>query len=276
MGVHNPALEPSGSADAQTIARAFVGARRAGAALTTYPGPIPADLGAAYRIQDLALGLDGRAVGGWKVGRINPPDDLRLGANRLAGPIFSDDIVAAGPGSSPEMPVFAGGFAAVEAELLLHVRPGLAWPVPTDDAGTMAVIDEVRLGIEVASSPYPGINADGPTVTASDFGNNGGLVLGAALAGWQSLDLCAIEVTMAVDGREVGRATARTMLDGPLGAVRFLLAHLAGRGISTAAGLWVSTGAITGVHEIAPGGSAVAAFGDHGSVACRIVARQPG
>lgn len=274
MGVHDPALEQGGDAAARMIAEAFVAARRAGRALPDYPGPRPADLNAAYRIQDLALALDGRAVAGWKVGRINSPDDARLGANRLAGPIFADDVRAAD--AEPAMPVFAGGFAAVEAELLLHVAPCADAALPRDDAETMALVDAVRLGIEVASSPYPGINVDGPTVTASDFGNNGGLVLGPELAGWQGIDLSAIEVSMAIDGAEVGRATAAAMLDGPWGAVRFLLAHLAERGIATTAGLWVSTGAITGVHPIRPGSRAEAAFGSHGALACRVVAHGSG
>lgn len=276
MGIHNPALEQTDNAVAQMIAGAFVGARRAGTALSAYPGPRPKDLRDAYHIQDLALALDGRAIAGWKVGRINPPDDVLLGANRLAGPIFAAEVFEAGPAGGPVVSVFDGGFAAVEAELLLHVAPSRATKLPRDDNEARALIDEVRLGIEVASSPYPGINADGPTVTASDFGNNAGLVLGPRLAGWETLDLCAIEVAMAIDGAEVGRATAATMLDGPWGAVRFLLSHLAARDIGTTDGLWVSTGAITGVHPVAPGCRALATFGSLGTVACEIVARDPG
>ena len=109
-------------------------------------------------------------------------------------------------------------------------------------------------------------------MTASDFGNNAGLVLGRKLDGWRDLDLCAIEVRTQIDGTTVATATAATMLDGPYGAVRFLLANLAMRGIDHSAGLWVSTGAITGVHAVQPGQSVLAHFGTHGSVACTIIA----
>lgn len=257
--------------EAQAIAAAFVEARRQARALETYPGTQPADMGAAYRIQNTAIVLDGRTVAGWKVGRINPPLDAALGSNRLSGPIFSDTVVEASTGAVPAMPVFAGGFAAAEAELLLHIAPGMADRRPVTDEETKAVIDEVRLGIEIASSPYPGINADGPTVTASDFGNNHGLVIGAPLAGWQDIDLCAIPVRTMIDGAEIGAATAATMLDGPYGAVRFLLDNLATRGIDLSAGTWVSTGAITGVHPVRPGQAVEAVFGDHGKVCCTIV-----
>jgi len=164
--------------DFRAIAEAFVDARRSARALPDYPGIAPQDLAGAYQIQDAAIAIDGRMIIGWKVGRINPPLDAELGANRLAGPIFADTVVVAADGV-PEMPVFADGFAAAEAELLLHIAPGNADARPTTDAETRLVIDEVRLGIEIASSPYPGINSDGPAVTASDYGNNHGLVIGA-------------------------------------------------------------------------------------------------
>ena len=61
-------------------------------------------------------------------------------------------------------------------------------------------------------------------------------------------------------GREVGRASTATMLDGPFGAAAFLLRNLSDRGIAPEAGWWVSSGAITGVHEIAPGQRAIARF----------------
>lgn len=259
----------------KAVAEAFVAARRAARALATYPGDRPVDLASAYAIQDHAIGIDGRAVVGWKVGRINPPHEALLGTNRLAGPIFAGSTVMVENGAIPALPVFAGGFAAAEAELLLHVAPGLTGPLPQDDSQTIAVIDEIRIGLEIASSPYAGINADGPAITASDFGNNLGLVLGRRLDGWRGLDLNAIEVRTEIDGETVGAATAATMLDGPYGAVRFLLRNLDTRGIDFSAGLWVSSGAITGVHPVAPGQSVLARFGDHGAVACTIVAATP-
>lgn len=260
---------------AQSVATAFVTARRAAQALAEYPGSPPRDLDTAYRIQDAAIRVDGRAVAGWKVGRIFPPLDSQLGANRLSGPVFADDVISAPNGEVPAMPVFADGFAAGEAEFLLHVAPGWNGQVPTDDAGTRAILDQVRLGIEVASSPYPRINSDGPLVTVSDFGNNHGVVLGPKLANWQELDLCTIPVRTEIDGETVGEATAAAMLDGPYGAVRFLLGNLSARGIGLSQGLWVSTGAVTGVHPVKPGQQVTAVFGQHGALSCRITAAQP-
>ncbi len=260
---------------ADDVAMAFVSARREARALLTYPGIMPQELQAAYTIQDRAIVIDGRPVVGWKVGRINPPLDGQLGANRLSGPMFADSVIDAAAGDVPDMPVFEGGFAAGEAEILLHLAPGFTGAVPTDDEGTKMLLDAVRLGIEIASSPYPGINIDGPPVTISDFGNNAGLVQGPALEGWRDLDLCAIPVRSEIDGEVVGAATAANMLDGPYGAVRFLLTNLLARGIDVSNGLWVSSGAITGVHQIGVGQSFCAVFEGCGEVRCRIIAATP-
>jgi 2-keto-4-pentenoate hydratase len=260
---------------ASAVAQAFVQARRDACVLESYPGERPSDLSLAYRIQNQAIRLDGRRVVGWKVGKINPPDDARLGCNRLAGPIFADTVMSAVSDKVPEMPVFAGGFAAAEAELLLHLAPDWNGTLPQNDAETRTLLDDIRLGIEIASSPYPGINADGPTVTTSDFGNNAGLVIGPQLTGWQDLDLCAIPVRTEIDGTVAGEGTAATMLDGPYGAVRFLLSNLTTRGFDLSDGLWVSTGAITGVHPVVPGQRVTAVFGAHGTLSCSIGLAQP-
>ena len=61
-------------------------------------------------------------------------------------------------------------------------------------------VGEVRFGLEVASSPYTGINSGGPTVTASDFGNNHGLVLGPVIADWRTRDLLHAPTRLTIDG----------------------------------------------------------------------------
>jgi 2-keto-4-pentenoate hydratase len=254
----------------ENIAEAFVQARRAGTALAEYPGIMPATLAAGYAVQDEAISLSGRTVAGWKVGRINPAVD---GMNRLAGPIFSDQVVEAHD-STPAMPVFAEGFGAAEAEFLLRI--GTA-PAPGKTTFTLAearaLVDAVHVGIEIAGSPFPGINAHGPAVTIADFGNNNGLVIGPPAEGWQDAEINDWPVTLDVDGAEVGRATAATMLDGPFGAVRFIAEHLATRGIALLPGQWISTGAVTGVHKVKPGDAVVARFDDRFTVTCTIKAR---
>jgi 2-keto-4-pentenoate hydratase len=252
----------------QSIAQSFVEARQTAMLLADYPGEMPTDMAAAYAVQDAAISLFGQKVGGWKVGRINAPLDAHYGANRLVGPIFAHQIVEAN-GGVPDMPILPG-FAAAEAELMVCVAATPPADLTIERAPDF--VREVRFGLEMASSPYAGINDGGPAVTASDFGNNHGLVLGPVVADWRERDLMHAPVALSIDGVEQGANSLSNMLDGPFGAFVFLNALLHERGRPLQAGDWISSGAITGVHRIAAGQMAQATFDGEFSVAMRTVA----
>lgn len=264
---------PNTTDNTMRIARTFVDARRNGHAVPDYPGTLPTTLTEAYAVQDDALSLAEGEVVGWKVGRINPPID---GIDRLSGPIFAGSVHdQAEPTANPvAMPVFADGFAAAEAEFLLRI--GTA-PDPAKTQYTIAeardLIDAVHVGIEIASSPFPGINTNGATATISDFGNNNGLVVGAEAEGWRDGDINAWPIELWINDDRIGAATSATMLDGPFGAARYLFEHMAARGIALTPGQWISSGAVTGVHEVAIGDRVEAKFDGRFAVTCTIKAR---
>lgn len=257
------------------IAAAFVSARQSATPIADYPGQTPQNFAQAYAIQNQAITLFGQAIAGWKVGRVHEPLAGRLGTTRLAGPIFSDMVVSAQAGSAVAMPVFAGGFAAVEAELLLRVARPAADPLAMDDHAILSLIDAVHVGIEIASSPFPGINALGPLVTASDFGNNAGLVVGPALPDWRERDLSQVHASVTINGVDQGEGDMSGLPGGPLESVRFLLANLVQRGLAGGEPLWVSAGAISGVHQILPDSEAEACFDGILTVRCRTQAATP-
>lgn len=260
-------------ADAQAVAQAFVAARHAAQGLADYPGTLPVTLAQAYAIQDAAIALHGGRIAGWKVGRIQPPLDAAFGSDRLAGPIFAGRVVAAGPAPAP-MPVFAEGFAAVEAEFIavLSAADPARRDWTLDDAA--AQITGVHIGIEIASSPLAAINALGPAVTISDFGNNHGLIVGPAIDDWRDKGLDDWQVAVDIDGAPAGTGQARSFPDGVVGSVRFLLGVLARRGIAVPGGLLVSTGAISGVHRVHVGQSARAHFGTQ-TLSCEFIEAMP-
>lgn len=255
--------------DPSCVARAFVDARRNDDILTSYPGDMPASLQDAYAIQDAAIAQWGGQVGGWKLGRVSADQVGRFGAERLAGPIFADAIAGQVDGSPAAVPVLRG-FAAVEAELLLRVARPIRRKVTLEEAADL--VAEVRLGIEVASSPFPAINSNGAAVTASDFGNNYGLVVGPLIAGGWSDDFLAVSMSLEIDGVCVGRGIAADMLDGPLGSLAFLSQALEARGLSIEAGCWISTGAVTGVHPVKAGSVVTARFGEDLNLSCQTTA----
>src|SRR5436190_698350 len=73
-GVTSIETDTSLAFDALTPARALVEARRAHRSLGQFPGPLPPDMAAAYRVQDATLQLWPEPVVGWKSGRI--PEEL--------------------------------------------------------------------------------------------------------------------------------------------------------------------------------------------------------
>lgn len=258
----------------EEIARRFLAARRAGSGLPDYPGVPPETLEEAYIIQAAALARTTEQIAGWKVGRILPPKTERYGSNWLAGPIFAPTVAQA-EGQATAF-IFADGFGAVEAEFLFRI----AVPPPSGKTSfsleeAASLIDAVRIGIEVASSPFSGINLLGPAVTISDFGNNNGLLVGPEIADWRDGAYAHKDVITRIDGDVVGRGVAAAFVDGAIGSVRFLLQNLAERGIAVEQGWWISTGAVTGVHPVHVGQVVAADFGPYGVLHCQIEAQLP-
>lgn len=257
---------------AGTIADRFLAARRAATGLTDYPGTPPETLDAGYDIQAQAMARVTEPVAGWKVGRILPPLDARYGCDRLAGPIFAS-TVAQVDGLATGL-VFAEGFGAVEAEFLFRIGKA---PAPDQRQFTLEEaadhVDAVHIGIEIASSPFQGINGHGPAVTVSDFGNNNGLLIGPAVPDWHDGAYAQQRIVTRIDGVEIGAGTAAAFNHGAIGSVRFLLENLAQRGIAVEEGWWISTGAVTGVHPVIPGQQVETDFGPLGTLNCRIEAQ---
>jgi 2-keto-4-pentenoate hydratase len=262
--------------DAKGAATHFVKARRAAGSFTQYPGAVPEDLEAAYRCQDEAIGLWDDAIAGWKVGWIPEPFSAKFGAQRLVGPIFARGIRRIGGDEVVDTPVFAQGFAAIEAEFVLELaRDAPAGVIEWTAETARALVKTMYVGIEIASSPLQNINDYGPAVVASDFGNNAGLLLGAQISDWQSRPLESLVCETRIDGSVVGRGTAAAVSGGPLSALAFALQLNARRGRPLRAGDLVSTGAATGVHSIVAGQSAEAIFTGIGSLRCRVVPMTP-
>lgn len=267
------------AATIKNIAQTFVRARLAASGLSDYPGPVPTDLETAYLIQDHAIELWPESIGGWKVGRIPPAVEDQFGSDRLAGPIFADTILRWNGGQMPAMPVFAEGGAAVEAEFVAVMRddaPADKTEWSRDEAEAM--IEELRIGLEVASSPLVAINDRGPAVVASDFGNNLGLIVGPAIPGWQDRDVNSLTTATYINDELVGDGGAFGITGGITRSVQFLLEAVAQRGFPLRAGDLIATGQTTGIHDVVPGQAVRMPFGPDGSdgeLVCTITAAEP-
>ena len=254
------------------IAAGFVAARRQGSALDAFPGDIPGDLVTAYQVQDLAIANWPDTVVGWKVGYIAAERRDGSGDERLLGPIFSRQLWNA-TGSSTPIPVFVGGFAAVEAEYVLRLDADapvgkLDW-TPEEAAALPATL---FTGVEVASSPLATINQLGPRVVVSDFGNNKGLVLGPQIPAWTTLDESSLLAQTWVGDLHVGSGGAGHLPGGLRAAFAFALSRSARRGRPLKAGDYIATGNATGIHDITDGQQARVEFAGHARLDCHAVA----
>ena len=148
------------------------------------------------------------------------------------------------------MPVFEHGYAAIEAEFIIELGDTSSLPSKniTQEQATNA-ITRVFIGAEIASSPIQKINDLWPTAPISDFGNNSGMIVGPEITNWQKRDLSTIDVTVNIDWVQHGPTKTKSGLDGPVCATKFLIEHLKKRGHEIPKGTYISSGAITGVHD---------------------------
>jgi 2-keto-4-pentenoate hydratase len=260
---------------AREIAGTFVAARQEAKALSGFPGELPASLSVSYRVQDEAIALWPDEIAGWKIGRVPPQQIELLGAERIAGPIFRH-LVWRADGAEIAIPVFESGFAAVEAEYVLRI----AHDVPPEDTewtreDAADLVAAMHVGVETAGSPLATINDLGATVVVSDFGNNHGLILGYEVPNWRAKLAQGLSCETIIDGKSVGAGQVRAGADDPIDALVFLLEHLARRGRTLKAGQLISTGAVTGVHDIRIGQHACVSFSDAGDILCSAVKALP-
>jgi 2-keto-4-pentenoate hydratase len=257
-------------APAQAIARRFVAARARGEPLAAFPGALPRDLSEAYDCQEAAIESWPDTVAGWKVGLIGADLAADLGQNRLAGPIFASSVRHARGTEPVAFPVFVGGFAAVEAEFVLEIgqnAPARKAVWTLDEA--RALVAAVRIGVETAGSPLATINELGPRAVVADFGNNAGLIIGPELADWRRRAPSEWRVETSIDGEAVGIGHGAVPPGGPFESLRFLLELCARRGRPLTSGALVSSGALTGVHDIRPGQTAEIVFDGVAELRCR-------
>jgi len=255
--------------DVDYIASRFVEARRAAIALDAFPRALPDTLADAYRVQERAIVLSGRAIAGWKVAGIRPDLREHLGANRLAGPIMAGNVHYLPAGGTARAQVFTGGFAALEAEFVAVFGRDL---LPVDGTFTVETIvgalSGLHAGSEIASSPLATLNDLGPTAVVSDHGNNAGAIVGPKIDGWHGADLSSLTSRMLINGNVAGEGSAANVMGGPLAALQFLAEHLLARGRHLRTGDVVLTGMTTGIHQVVSGDRGRIEFS--GAAACDI------
>lgn len=251
-------------AAASAVAGAFRVARLQAVALDGFPGTIPASLPEAYVIQAAAIRGWPDTLAGWKVGRITGQAEALHGVDRLIGPVFARKIQHSAGQAITTVTAIEGGFCAVEAELVFRLgRDAPATGASITGEAALDYADALLAGVEIAGSPLATINDLGPTVVVSDFGNNAGLVIGGPVRDWRAR-LGQLEAETRIDGAVIATGMDAGFPGGIAASLAFAIQQAARMGMPLKAGTYVSTGAITGVHDIRAGQSAEIRFGTDG------------
>ena len=210
----------------------------------------------AYAIQQAVIaGLGG--VAGWKVGSPNPAATHFTCAPLPAGTVFDGPVT------------IEGSDRGVEAEIAVRLGrdlPPRETPYTVDEI--RAAIASAHPAIEVLESRFVDLAAVGSLSGLADSLSNHSLVLGPAIADWETVDLTSETVRLLVDGIEVKQGSSN-----PGGEMLRLVVWLANEGTHWAGGLRagqvVTTGSWTGKDYTRPGAEVVARFANCGNAVVR-------
>jgi 2-keto-4-pentenoate hydratase len=226
------------------------------------------DSGLAFQsqINRLRLARGERPVG-FKIGFTNRTLWSRYGVFApIWAPVWDTTLVAvdgAEAGENGSVSFDAGAISSrlnrprIEPEIVLGLR---SIPEHADPASVADAIEWVAHGFELVQSPWPDWQFHAGQAIASQS-LHGALLVGPRRrvreSSALSAALAALEIDLALDGRQVAHGQGRDVLDGPVQALTHWLAAVrssaADQAVRPAAGMAVTTGTLTDAQPIAPG-----------------------
>lgn len=215
----------------------------------------PAGKSEAYAIQHEIMAQLG-PIGGWKVGYT--PATRQFTCAPLPASAIQPSPARVAQAECPDR--------GVEAEIAVrlgHDLPPRASPYTR--AEILAAIASAHPAIELLQSRYQVIDTVDPLSALADSLSHHGLVWGAAIPGWQAIDLARESVRVLVHGQEVKRA-----IGNPAGEMLPLVLWMANEGAIWAGGLkagqFVTTGSWTSKDFLPAGATVTMQFDNCGSV----------
>jgi len=207
---------------------------RARAPLSPLPAALaPADLGAAYAIQDAFVALKARGCGapaGWKIALSNPAMQAMVGLPApIAGRLLRRQIV----GGPARVSLSAYTRLAIEFEIAIELGADL--PAPDGHCSreqAAAAVAAVRPAFELVDDEQADYAALGSYALQmiADNAWNQGAVLGERRADWHALDLGAVRGEVCCNDTPVGAGHGRDLMGHPLDALAWLAGCAGARG----------------------------------------------
>ncbi|MBO0738074.1 MAG: 2-keto-4-pentenoate hydratase [Alphaproteobacteria bacterium] len=206
----------------------------------------------AYQIQDAVIRRLGEAVGGWKVGAAS------ASTAAFCAPIFMK-MIRPSPASYSVVELRMIG---IEAEIAFRIGRDLPARITPYDRTEVSAALVLHPVIEVVDSRYADPRTlDRSSILADNY-CSGGLVYGAAVADWQSLDLSRMTIIVTEDGERFADSLGAIPRD-PIGAL-LDFANLMRARDGVKADTFVTTGSWTGMVFTKRGAHIAADFGPLG------------
>lgn len=217
----------------------------------------------AYTIQDYMAQRLGHEVAGWKVGAASPG---QIKAEGLDGPLMGRILAPTLYHSPVELPGKYFTQCMLECEFAFRLQQELAPRKKAYQAEEIADNALLCLAIELTGTRYTPDYKPDLFSNMADNGNSGGLVTGAEIADWRSLNLREVFVDLRINaGAPVANLKDDWRVD-PLQVLEWTVNCLSERGIGLAAGAIVSTGSATRPQAFSTGDSAVAVYQELGKL----------
>ena len=230
-------------------------------------GRLVATMDEAETVRAVATELFDEPIAGYKIGATSPEAQKIMGCTEpFYAPIFASAILPSGcEYATPE------GFLGVEGEfafVLSEDLPAHKAPFGTDDIASAVASCHAALELLARRSAGPGIPS--LFLAIADMGLNAANILADPAPDWRDADLAATEVRAFVDGVADNSGWGRNAMDGPLNALAWLAAKLAGEGDYLRAGQTILTGTCLGVIAAQKGSLVEVDFGWLGRVDVRL------
>lgn len=220
--------------DVIAAAETLLNIRRTRSRLPELPEALrPLTIEEAYAVQDLVVARLG-GIGAWKI--VHPP----AGASPRCSPIPAPAVLRSGATVAWDSLLWP------EVEVEIAVTLGQDLPpraLPYETADIVAAISSVNPAFELLGSRFLDRTAISRLESLADLLSSAGVVVGAGVANWQSIEFAAVSMSLLFDDAQAGTANGGPSTAEVLETLTWLANHATGRAGGLRAGQVVITGA---------------------------------
>ncbi|MEH6563840.1 MAG: fumarylacetoacetate hydrolase family protein [Halopseudomonas sp.] len=223
---------------------------------------LPQAYAAQQQWQALSLQQGDRVIG-YKLGVSNPAVQAKLG---LSGPL--EGVLMASGLREAGQQLNSRDFIAPRAEIEVAMIFAHELHDPQlDRAQLVAALQNVVPALEICDSAIAGWPSSLFDAVADNL-SSGAFLLGTQRNDPSNLDVSQLAATLEINGKPVAEGNTGSCMGDPLNACLWLVRERLRQGGTVKAGDIILTGALTGLHPVAPGDRLVLRMGGLGEVSC--------